>query len=123
MIGTIRIESHQGDLRACLRVRGRVLGGAGAERLLERIHRALASGARVLVLDLSGVEAIDGGGVGLILACWQAARRRGVRFLVRRAQGSARRILEMSALLRPLEQGLPGPAAGRGHDAVLLLSA
>jgi anti-anti-sigma regulatory factor len=123
MIGNIRIRERRTPMRALLRVEGRVLAGPAAGRLLARVRRALSFGARVLVLDLSGVAAIDGGGIGMLLACWRAARQRNATLLVRRARGPARRTLELSALLGPLEGGLPGPAGRRGPDALLLQSA
>ena len=123
MIETIRIRERRRDPQTFLRVEGRVLAGPVAGPLLARVRCVLGRGVRELVLDLSGVRAIDGGGIGLLLACRRAARLRGARLLVLHARGAARRMLAMSALLEPLEAGRPGPLDRRGPDAALLLSA
>lgn len=122
MSGMIQISGRTEGRRGWVRISGRILSGAAAGRLLNRVRAALASGIRDLTIDLAGLSAIDCGGIGALLLCLQDAARHGATLRVARSRGRIRTMLALSSLLPLLEAGgLPGKQSRRaGQDAPLL---
>jgi anti-anti-sigma factor len=61
---------------------------------LERLTRG--TGARTLVVDMSGVTFMDSASLGLLLATQQRLQADGVRFVVANPSAAVRRILELT---------------------------
>ena len=122
MSGMIQISGRTEGKRGWVRISGRILSGAAAGRLLNRVRAALSSGIRDLTIDLAELNAIDCGGIGALLLCLQDAARHGATLRVARSRGRIRRMLALSSLLPLLEAGgLPGKQSRRaGQDAPLL---
>ena len=122
---TIQISERWAGRRALVRISGRILTGAAAGRLLLRVRAALARGIRELTIDLADLAAIDCGGIGVLLLCFQDASRHGATLRVTRSRGPIRTMLALSSLLSLLEEGgLPGKESRRaGQDAPLLATA
>lgn len=110
MIHVTRLLETSGNGRAVVRVEGRIVAGPAARRLLERVRMLLRHGMAEVELDLSRVGVLDCGGLGVLLLCRSEARERGARLVVRRSRGATRRMLELSALLGPLEAEEAGEA-------------
>jgi anti-anti-sigma factor len=125
MSQTILIREQWTGRRALVRISGRILSGATAAGLLQRVRAALARGTRDLTIDLAELASIDCGGIGALLLCLQDAARHGATLRVARSRGPIRTMLALSSLLAVLEQGgLPGKEARRaGQDAPLLATA
>ncbi len=125
MSRTIQIMERSTGRRALVRISGRILSGATAAGLLRRVRAALARGMRHLTIDLSDLDSIDCGGIGVLLLCLQDAARHGATLRVARSRGPIRTMLALSSLLPLFEQGgRPGKEARRsGQDAPLLATA
>ena len=67
--------SAQGDVRL-LRCRGRIIYGAEADALRERVNSILAETPRI-VFHLGGVRDMDSGGIGRVVGMVVSARRAG----------------------------------------------
>jgi anti-anti-sigma factor len=66
------------------------------------LHAAVDAGTGDLVVDLSGVEAVDATGLGVLLGADRRARQAGRRVVLRDAAPSVRRILRLTRLHRVL---------------------
>jgi len=58
----------------------------------------LAAERKWLVLELSDLQAIDSGGIGMFLIADDEAKKQGARLKIRGAKGLVRRILELSGI-------------------------
>lgn len=116
MIHITRLLERSGNGRAVVRVEGRIVAGPAARRLLERVRMLLRHGVAQVELDLSRVGVLDCGGLGVLLLCRSEARERGAHLVVRRSRGATRRMLELSALLGPLEAGEAGASRRERAD-------
>ena len=126
MAAVVTIRQERSSTGITLKVTGRLTAGRGVEELFRRVGRLVARGARILTLDLRSLRLIDCSGIGLLVRCQEAARRRGAILRVAGARGPVRTMLRLSALLDRLEAGVheSQDVRGRsGHDAPLLLSA
>lgn len=100
----MKVETHvkQGVLVAVLS--GELDLGV-ADRLRAELDGALErTGANSLLLDLSGVSFIDSSGLGVILGRYRRLSRNGGTVMVTGARPQVRRILELSGLLRVIEE-------------------
>lgn len=74
--------------------KGRLVRSDAAFRLRDAVARQ--NEARVVLLDLSGVEALEGGGLGMLLFLQVWTRNRGVQFKVFDPPANVRQSLERS---------------------------
>ena len=70
-------RNHEGT--SIIDLEGKVLLGEESTALREDIRRLLASGKKSIVLNMSGVSAIDSSGLGTLVSCYAAARREGAK--------------------------------------------
>jgi anti-anti-sigma factor len=89
----IGVRSPAGDV-CVLDIEG-WLSGAAREALMAAWEAANGGGAQTLVLNLSGLEAVDGSGVGLLIELQALTRRRKQRLL---AYGLAPSLVQVFAL-------------------------
>jgi len=80
-----------------VRVTGRLVSGAGAEHSGWAAVGALAEVDGVC-LDLSGVAALDAGGLGRLLVVRRALAARGIRLILTAASPRVRRVLALTGL-------------------------
>jgi anti-sigma B factor antagonist len=71
---------------------------ASVTTLREELGRAANRGARSIVLDLSGLDFMDGAGIGAILASQRSARLNGESFRFAGATGQVAWLLELCGL-------------------------
>jgi anti-anti-sigma regulatory factor len=71
---------------------GRIVRSDAAFRLRDAV--AQQRGARVVLLDLSGVQALDGGGLGMLIFLHMWTHDRGIRLKLFNPVASVRRSLE-----------------------------
>jgi anti-anti-sigma factor len=75
------------------------------------IHDAVAAdGVDAVVVDLSSVRFLDSSGIALLLKGRRLADERRISYRVTGAQGTARRVLELSGVWEHLSGGSPQPA-------------
>jgi anti-anti-sigma factor len=72
--------------------------GGAAEELERFIQRLLADGHRNLVVDLAGVDRLDGGGIRALVRGYTSARRAGGTFRLARANDNVRAFLQAAHL-------------------------
>ncbi len=80
---------------------GRMVRGAALDEFRSRLERL--EGLRVLVLDLSGVEQIDAGGLGAMLMLRRWAMQKSVRIKLVDPAPFVRRVLEATHLASVFE--------------------
>ncbi len=77
----------------------------------QALHAVVDDGAGDLVLDLSGVEAIDSSGIGVLVGAHRRAGRAGRRLVVAAAPAPVLRMLRLTRLDRVLTMSPVAPAA------------
>jgi len=94
--GSLHIKSEQVRDVTVLRCTGRILRGE-ALHLLKSAVTNLA-GMRVIVLDLSEVEMLDGGGLGMLVALQVWTRNNGIQLKLANPSKFAREMFERTGL-------------------------
>lgn len=90
------VRTAAGELVPRLRMHGRLVSGAGADHgSWVGLSRALAG---EIVLDLTGVVAIDAAGVGRLLRTRERLAARGARLTIRAASSRVRRVLDLTGV-------------------------
>jgi anti-anti-sigma factor len=95
---------------------GRTLQVPIQDRLRGTIATLLRRGERQLILDLARVEAIDGAGVGELMAAWTAARAGGGALRITRPPRRVRRLLQVAGVLDVLRENRLGPPQECGAE-------
>ena len=87
---------------ATLRIAGDVTSGSEVE-LMAGYTRASEDGARAIILDFSGLEYMNSGGIGLLVTLLVRAQRGGVRLLASGLSEHYREILSLTRLDEAIE--------------------
>jgi anti-sigma B factor antagonist len=87
---------------ATLRIAGDVTSASEAE-LMAGYTRAIDDGARAIILDFSGLEYMNSGGIGLLVTLLVRAQRGGVRLLASGLSEHYREILALTRLDEAIE--------------------
>ena len=87
---------------ATLRIAGDVTSASEGE-LMAGYTRAIDDGARAIVLDFSGLEYMNSGGIGLLVTLLVRAQRGGVRLLASGLSDHYREILALTRLDEAIE--------------------
>ena len=87
---------------ATLRIAGDVTSASEAE-LMAGYARAIDDGARAIVLDFSGLEYMNSGGIGLLVTLLVRAQRGGIRLLASGLSDHYREILALTRLDEAIE--------------------
>ena len=87
---------------ATLRIAGDVTSASEAE-LMSGYTRAVEAGAEAIVLDFSGLEYMNSGGIGLLVTLLVRAQRGGVRLLASGLSEHYREILALTRLDEAIE--------------------
>ncbi|MCZ6696358.1 MAG: STAS domain-containing protein [Acidobacteria bacterium] len=126
MTHRLKIREVRERSRGVLEIRGPLAAGSGTREILRRVRCLLNRGIRRVVIDLAGVPFVDCAGIGMLILCLKEARGRGGELRVRHCRGPLRRMLELSALLEPLQGGEPAVGLAswnNGRDVLPLLPA
>lgn len=106
------LEIFAGQRTRVVAVRGRLLAGAGADAR-DWARAAAAGTADRVVLDLTGVSAIDARGIGRLLATRETLAARGARLTIAAASPRVWRVLVLVGLASVLAPDAAG-ATGTG---------
>jgi anti-sigma B factor antagonist len=87
---------------ATLRIAGDVTSASEGE-LMAGYARAIDDGARAIILDFSGLEYMNSGGIGLLVTLLVRAQRGGVRLLASGLSDHYREILALTRLDEAIE--------------------
>jgi anti-sigma B factor antagonist len=87
---------------ATLRIAGDVTSASEGE-LMAGYTRAIEDGARAIVLDFSGLEYMNSGGIGLLVTLLVRAQRGGIRLLASGLSDHYREILALTRLDEAIE--------------------
>jgi len=87
---------------ATLRIAGDVTSASEGE-LMAGYGRAIDDGARAIILDFSGLEYMNSGGIGLLVTLLVRAQRGGVRLLASGLSDHYREILALTRLDEAIE--------------------
>jgi anti-sigma B factor antagonist len=109
----LRLEVHNSANVAVLRCWGRIVQGDGADDLLRAV---MSQDKRNIQIELSGVNAIDAGGLGVLVALerWAREGNRSIRFV--NPSKHVREALEATRLTSVLQICRASAQQG-GHDA------
>ncbi|MCB1163113.1 MAG: STAS domain-containing protein [Candidatus Krumholzibacteriia bacterium] len=97
----VEVERPGADV-ALLRLHGRLAGPTASRRLTDVAH-TLPVAVRRVVLDMNGVEYMDGAGVGSVAQLCCAARGAGHRLVLAGMNPRVKRILDASGFLPMVE--------------------
>jgi anti-anti-sigma factor len=95
---------------ATLRIAGDVTSASEPD-LMAGYGKAIDDGARAIVLDFSGLQYMNSGGIGLLVTLLVRAQRGGVRLLASGLSDHYREILAVARPERPTEVRAPAGAA------------
>ena len=87
---------------ATLRIAGDVTSASEGE-LMEGYTQAITDGTRAIILDFSGLEYMNSGGIGLLVTLLVRAQRGGVRLLASGLSDHYREILSLTRLDEAIE--------------------
>ncbi len=87
-----------GDVRI-IELSGKITIGSGDVKMREIISAALDEGRSKLLLDLSGVAAIDSSGIGEMVACYTTVTKRGGQLKLMRLSKKITDILHVTQLI------------------------
>ena len=81
-----------------LELSGELVYDGGTQVLREAVTKAVGAGARVFLLDLQQLRALDSGGVGSLVAMFRHVTRQGGQLKLLRPSATARRVLGIAQL-------------------------
>jgi anti-sigma B factor antagonist len=99
---TIQISANENDDVIVVHCQGRFVYRDEAAAVCARVTELLAPG-RLLVLDLSQVEAMDGSGLGQLVNLWMRAQARGCPIKLVAPSEPVRKLLEITNLVSVFE--------------------
>jgi anti-sigma B factor antagonist len=76
---------------------GSLMGGPDAAELNKKVHAAIESGKKFLVVDLGGVDLMNSSGLGILIGCASTAKKGGGKLVVANASS---KILELFKITR-----------------------
>ncbi len=98
----LHLETHFYGEAAVVDCSGRLVFKAEAQALCDRVTELLRN-YRAVVINLNGVNATDGAGLGSIAACVEKAQEAGRILMWCELQREVRRLLELTGMARVLE--------------------
>ncbi len=96
------VALDRSGVAATLRIAGDVTSASEGE-LMAGYTRATEDGARAIILDFSGLEYMNSGGIGLLVTLLVRAQRGGVRLLASGLSEHYREILSLTRLDEAIE--------------------
>lgn len=98
----LEIETAAHGNVTAVRCRGRIIYGAEADALRERVNAVLPETARI-VFDLAGVRDMDSGGIGRVVGMVVSARRAGGDIKFCNLSSQVQHVLQITGLLAVFE--------------------
>ena len=99
MITESKIRQVEPDITV-IEISGRLSLGNALLTIENSINRLIEDGARKLAVDVTGLNAIDSSGVGVLVSCSGQMERSGGQLRIAGAQGSVAKTLEMVHMSR-----------------------
>ena len=81
-----------------IRLAGKTLGGPDATQVSEKMHELINSGKNKLVVDMSSVERMNSSGLGILIGCLMAVRKKSGDIKLSRLQEKPKELLRMTKL-------------------------
>ena len=99
---SLKVETRQGDGYVVVSCTGRILFGEESMGLRESLKRVLGT-TRNVVLNLSGVNYIDSGGLGTLVGAYSSARAAGADIKLTGLNQRVRDVLQVTKLVTVFE--------------------
>lgn len=87
-----------GDI-TIVELKGKITIGVGDLQMREAIHAVLNEGARLLIVDMSGVTTIDSSGVGELVGCFTTATHKGAKMKLMNLPAKISDVLTVTQLI------------------------
>jgi anti-sigma B factor antagonist len=95
----LRITSESSGDACVLRCEGRITLGEGSVALRDAARGALRDGAKLVVLDLGGVDYVDSSGIGELVSAYTTARNSEANLVLARLPKRVSDLLRITKLL------------------------
>jgi anti-sigma B factor antagonist len=92
----LKIQEKDGIV--IIRVVGKTLGGPDATRVSEKMHELINGGKSKLAVDMSSVERMNSSGLGILIGCLMAVRKKNGDVRLFQVQEKPKELLRMTKL-------------------------
>jgi anti-sigma B factor antagonist len=92
----LKIQEKEGIV--IIRIIGKTLGGPDATQVSEKMHELINSGKSKLVVDMASVERMNSSGLGILIGCLMAVRKKHGDIRLFRLQEKPKELLRMTKL-------------------------
>ena len=92
----LKIQEKEGIV--IIRIIGKTLGGPDATQVSEKMHELINNGKSKLVVDMSSVERMNSSGLGILIGCLMAVRKKHGDIRLFRLQEKPKELLRMNKL-------------------------
>ena len=92
----LKIQEKEGIV--IIRIIGKTLGGPDATQVSEKMHELINNGKSKLVVDMSSVERMNSSGLGILIGCLMAVRKKHGDIRLFRLQEKPKELLRMTKL-------------------------
>ncbi len=99
----MKINIRERDGVTILEPKGKITIGVGDVALREQVQETLASGARNLLIDMSGVSTMDSSGVGELVSTYTSVNNRGGKLKLLKLPPKVSDILQITQLITVFE--------------------
>jgi anti-sigma B factor antagonist len=93
----MKFKTTQHGKVTVISLQGSLMGGPDATELKDKVHNAIESGRKLLVVDLGGVDLMNSSGLGILIKCASTARDGGGRLVI---AGASKKVLELFKITR-----------------------
>jgi anti-sigma B factor antagonist len=92
----LKIQEEDGIV--IIRIIGKTLGGPDATRVSEKMHELINGGKNKLAVDMSNVERMNSSGLGILIGCLMAVRKKSGDIRLFQLQEKPKELLRMTKL-------------------------
>ncbi len=92
----LKIQEKDGIV--VIRIIGKTLGGPDATQVSEKMHELINSGKNKLIVDMSSVERMNSSGLGILIGCLMAVRKKNGDIKLSQLQEKPKELLRMTKL-------------------------
>ena len=92
----LKIQEKEGIV--IIRIIGKTLGGPDATQVSEKMHELINNGKSKLVVDMASVERMNSSGLGILIGCLMAVRKKHGDIRLFRLQEKPKELLRMTKL-------------------------
>ena len=116
----LTVEKRQlDDDVTIIELNGRVAVGEASRRIEPEVVASINQGAKMVVIDLSGVSYIDSTGVGIMAYCFGKAVRNGANLRIAGAQENVLNVFKVTRLVTVVPFYPDLNSALEGHDRIV----